>query len=58
MKAWYVTVFGAKPGKRGAFEAADIPGLNLTFSPSPGPVVPTRGRALDHIETDLLTPRS
>jgi catechol 2,3-dioxygenase-like lactoylglutathione lyase family enzyme len=53
MKAWYVTVFGARPGRRGSFEAADIPGLNLTFSPSPGPVVPTRGRALDHIGVEI-----
>ena len=53
MKAWYVTMFGAKPGKRGSFDAADIPGLNLTFSPSPGPVVPTRGRALDHIGMEI-----
>jgi catechol 2,3-dioxygenase-like lactoylglutathione lyase family enzyme len=53
MKAWYVMVFAAKPGKRGSFEAADIPGLNLTFSPSPRPVVPTRGRALDHIGVEI-----
>ena len=49
MKAWYVKVFGAKPGKRGSFEAADLPGVNLTYSPSTDPVVATRGRALDHI---------
>jgi catechol 2,3-dioxygenase-like lactoylglutathione lyase family enzyme len=49
MKAWYVKTFNAKGGKRGSFEAADLPGVNLTFSPSAEPVVPTRGRALDHI---------
>ena len=49
IKAWYVKTFGAKPGKRGDFEAADIPGVNLTFSPSPTPTEPTKGRALDHI---------
>jgi catechol 2,3-dioxygenase-like lactoylglutathione lyase family enzyme len=49
MKAWYVKVLGAKPGKRGNFEAADMPGVNLTYSPSPVPVVGTRGRALDRI---------
>jgi catechol 2,3-dioxygenase-like lactoylglutathione lyase family enzyme len=42
-------MFGAKPGKRGPFEAADLPGVNLTFSLAPGPVAPTKGRALDHI---------
>ncbi len=49
MKAWYVKTFNAKGGKRGNFEAADLPGVNLTFSPSQTPVVTTRGRALDHI---------
>lgn len=53
MKAWYVTVFGGLPGKRGSFETADVPGLNLTFSPSPEPVVPTRGRAIDHIGFEI-----
>lgn len=49
MKAWYVQTFGAKGGMRGAFQAADLPGVNLTFSPSPDPVVGTKGRSLDHI---------
>ena len=49
MKAWYVKTFGAVPGKRGNFEAADLPGVNLTFSGAPEPVVTTRGRSLDHI---------
>lgn len=49
MKAWYVKTFGAAPGMRGSFEAADLPGVNLTFSPSADPVVGTKGRSLDHI---------
>jgi catechol 2,3-dioxygenase-like lactoylglutathione lyase family enzyme len=49
MRAWYVKTFGAKAGKRGSFEAADLPGVNLTFSAAPDPVIGTRGRALDHI---------
>jgi catechol 2,3-dioxygenase-like lactoylglutathione lyase family enzyme len=49
MKAWYVKVFGAIPGKRGSFEAADVPGANLTFSATADPIVGTRGRLLDHI---------
>ena len=53
MKAWYVNVFDARPGKRGNFEAADMPGVNLTYSPSPTPVVGTRGRALDHIGFEI-----
>ena len=48
-KAWYVRTFSAVPGKRGPFEAADLPGVNLTFSPASGAVAPTKGRALDHI---------
>ncbi len=48
-KAWYVKMFGARPGKRGPFEAADLPGVNLTFSQASGAVAGTKGRALDHI---------
>lgn len=49
MQAWYAKVFGATIGKRGSFDAADLPGVNLTFSPATSPVVATRERALDHI---------
>lgn len=49
MKAWYVKTFGAAPGMRGAFQAADLPGVNLTFSGSDTPVAGTKGRSLDHI---------
>ena len=53
MRAWYVKVFGATSGKRGSLEAADLPGVNLTFSPAAGPVVGTRGRAVDHIGFEI-----
>ncbi|MBM4183798.1 MAG: VOC family protein [Gemmatimonadetes bacterium] len=49
MRAWYVERFGAVPGERIGQPAADLPGVNLTFAPSAAPVVPTRGRSLDHI---------
>jgi catechol 2,3-dioxygenase-like lactoylglutathione lyase family enzyme len=49
MKAWYVNALAATPGRRGNFEAADLPSLNLTYSSSPVPVVGTKGRALDRI---------
>lgn len=52
-QAWYARMFGAKPGKRLKFEAADLPGVNLTFSPSERPTAPTRGRALDHIGFEI-----
>ena len=48
-RKWYVDTFGAVPGKRGRFEAADLPGVNLTFAPAAMPPAGTKGRALDHI---------
>jgi catechol 2,3-dioxygenase-like lactoylglutathione lyase family enzyme len=53
MRAWYVKVFGAKPGRRARFEAADVPGVNLTFSPSDNPTAPTKGRGVDHIGFEI-----
>jgi catechol 2,3-dioxygenase-like lactoylglutathione lyase family enzyme len=49
MQAWYAKTFGAVPGKRAQFEAADLPGINLSFSSISTPPVTTKGRALDHI---------
>ena len=49
MKAWYVETLGAKPGQRAGMEAADLGGVNLTFSPADTKLAPTKGRALDHI---------
>jgi catechol 2,3-dioxygenase-like lactoylglutathione lyase family enzyme len=58
IKAWYVKVFGANPGRRpciaclsrpAMIEAGDMPGVNLSFSPSKTPPLPTKGRSLDHI---------
>lgn len=48
-RAWYVRTFSAVPGKRDTFEAADLPGVNLSFSPSATHLAPTQGRVLDHI---------
>lgn len=49
MKAWYAKMFDAIPGKRGQFEGDDLPGVNLSFSPSSEATAPTKGRSLDHI---------
>ena len=48
-QAWYAKTFGAAPGKRGQFDAADLPGVNLTFAKADTPTVGTKGRALDHL---------
>ncbi len=49
-KAWYVKTFSAIGGRRANFEAADLPGVNLTFTASEtGATAPTKGRSLDHI---------
>ena len=53
MQAWYAKAFGAAPGVRGSFQAADLPGVNLTFSGSATPVKPTRFKALDHIGFEI-----
>ena len=49
IQAWYVKHFGAEAGMRGQFQAADIPGADLTFTKSDTPTVPTLGpRARSH----------
>lgn len=53
MQAWYADIFGAKPMQRGPFEAADMPGVNLTYSPTETPQEPTKGRVLDHIGFEI-----
>ena len=58
IKRWYVKAFGANPGRRPCvgciskprmIEADDMPGVNLSFSPTTTPPLPTKGRSLDHI---------
>ena len=53
VQAWYVKVFGAKPGKRGPFLTAALPGGELTLTKSDSPVVGTKGRSLDHIGFEI-----
>lgn len=48
MRAWYAKVFNAIPGKRLKFQAADLPGVNLSWNPADKPQLPTKGRAVDH----------
>jgi catechol 2,3-dioxygenase-like lactoylglutathione lyase family enzyme len=56
MQAWYAKTFGAAaqpagPGR--AFLTDELPGVTLSFSPSPTPTVATQGRALDHIGFEI-----
>lgn len=47
---WYAANFGAVIKKRGQHDAADIPGMNLTFGVARNsPTVGTKGRSIDHI---------
>jgi catechol 2,3-dioxygenase-like lactoylglutathione lyase family enzyme len=52
-QAWYVQRFGAVPGIRLRYAAADLPGINLNFSDATGPVAPTKGRTLDHVGFEI-----
>jgi catechol 2,3-dioxygenase-like lactoylglutathione lyase family enzyme len=62
IKSWYVQAFGANPSRRPCIacvsqpvmrESADLPQVNLSFSPSETQRAPTRGRAIDHIGFDV-----
>ncbi len=53
IQAWYAKHFGGKPGMRGTNVADDLPGVNLSFSKSDMPTVPTKGHTLDHIGFDV-----
>jgi len=53
MQAWYAKVLGAIPGKRAQWEAGDLPGANLTYAPSNGPVEPTAERAIAGIQFEV-----
>jgi len=46
---WYVDHFGASPGQRWRYAAADLPGMNLNFSEVEVAQAPTAGRTLNHI---------
>ena len=58
IKAWYVKLFGAIPGKRHKtvdppYEAADLPGVNLNVAEAHGKLEPIKGRRLDHIGFEI-----
>ncbi len=51
VQAWYVKIFGSKPraAATNGIIGSDLPGIGLSVSNSPTPVVGTRGRVIDHI---------
>ena len=56
MQAWYAKTFGGVIGKRESvarpgnwMDCDDLPGVNLSMSPSDSRRAPTKGRSLDHI---------
>ena len=51
VQAWYVKIFGSKPraAATNGIMGSDLPGIGLSVSNSPAPVVGTRGRVIDHI---------
>ena len=51
VQAWYMKVFGSKPraAATNGIIGSDLPGIGLSVSNSPTPVVGTRGRVMDHI---------
>ena len=53
MRDWYVTTFGATAGRHGSFEAAELGGVSLLFSPASGPVATPEGRVLDHFGFEI-----
>jgi catechol 2,3-dioxygenase-like lactoylglutathione lyase family enzyme len=47
---WYAKTFSAVVKKRGEHDAADLPGINLTFGIArKPPTIGTKGRSIDHI---------
>ena len=54
MQDWYVQHFGAKPRPLGQELTGDIPGVKfMRFGFPSEPLVPTKGRALDHIGFEI-----
>jgi catechol 2,3-dioxygenase-like lactoylglutathione lyase family enzyme len=51
---WYVEHFGATPGQRWRYRAADLPGMNLNFSEVDVAQAPTAGRTLNHIGFEVV----
>jgi len=54
LRDWFVERFSMEPRVRGFNQhTADVPGMNVSFSPSEQPLEPSRGRAVDHIGFEI-----
>ena len=53
MRDWYAETFGAVPGVRGAFQTANLPGVDLSYAPSAEPLLGTQGRSFDHVGFEI-----
>ena len=53
VRDWYAATFGATTGRSGNFEVADLPGVTLSFLPSPVVPAGTQGRSLDHLGFEI-----
>ena len=53
LRDWYIKTFAAKPGKRGNFPAAMLPGGEVDFLKVDTAPAPTKGRSLDHIGFEI-----
>jgi catechol 2,3-dioxygenase-like lactoylglutathione lyase family enzyme len=49
VKTWYVRTFGAVPGRRLHYDAADLPGAEVDILGVPDATASTKGRTLDRI---------
>jgi catechol 2,3-dioxygenase-like lactoylglutathione lyase family enzyme len=52
-QAWYAKLTGAVPAKRGAFDTANMPGVELAYTKNDTTLVPTKGRSFDHVGFDV-----
>ena len=53
MRDWYAETFDAVPGVRGAFQTANLPGVDLSYAPSAEPLLGTQGRSFDHVGFEI-----
>lgn len=53
IRAWYVMIFGARPGWRFRYEVNDLSGVELDYLASHSATATTKGRVLDHIGFEI-----